>query len=128
MCTVYDEQYRLALFAACKICVCNWLLHYSHAYHANFCADYVLALSSSVIMSPCLFLCVFFITVCIVCICVLVCAYLCYISVSCFLNWLSHGEIKFIYTYLSLHCVAYSPCVRRVNNLFLLLQECDCCW
>ena len=110
--TVYDEQYRLALFAACKICVGDWLLHYSHAYHANFCADYVLALSSSVIMSPCLFLCVFFITVCIVCMCVLVCTYLCYISVSCFLNWLSHGEIKFIYIYNYIALLIHHVCAR----------------
>ena len=74
MCTVYDEQYRLALFAACKIRVCDWLLRYSHAYHANFCADYVLALSSSVIMSPCLYLCVFYNCLYVfVCLCVHTC-------------------------------------------------------
>ena len=112
MCTVYDEQYRLALFAACKICVCDWLLHYSHAYHANFCADYVLALSSSVIMSPCLFLCVFFYNclycmyVC-ACVCILV-LYLCFL----FLNWLSHGEIKFIYIYNYIALLIHHACAR----------------
>ena len=101
MCTVHNEQYKLRLFAVCKICVCGWLLHYSHAYHADFgaqttCLRWVvellcLPLSLSLSLSVCVFVITLF-----VCMCVLVFACLCYISVSCFLNWLPYSEIKFI--------------------------------
>jgi len=127
MCTVYDEQYRLGLFTVCKICVYDWLLRYSHAYHANFCAQ--TACLRWVVQLLCLPLSVCFYNS--VWICVLVCACTsqdigcvdqdtCYISVSCFLNWQPYDEIQFICIYNYIALLIHHACALWIIYFFVI--------